>query len=304
MPERLGPSPSVTGEAALDDAGPRVERRHVGQDLGQVGGSSRVDLVDDHDVGPQQAGLTRVVRELMTGPQRVDDGDLEVGDEEGEVVVASVPDDNVTLCLGLAQDLLVVDPGVHHHAHADGLLVLLAFLHAGMGGVDLGHRCEALHSHGLEVPIGHRVAHKGDPQSRLEEYLAHPAGGLALATPGPDGADGHHRLDARQHRGRGPEKAEVRPCRQDGGGLVHHVHMRQIRVGENDFVDVLASDEVGQLCLRDDGNAVGIKRAGKRCRVRAVVDAGNLSGGEGHNLRRVIVAEHGVEVVEVAPSGA
>ena len=242
MPERRRALPERDGRGGPHDAGPRVDRRHVGQDLGEVGGSSRVDLVDDHDVGPEQAGLTRVVGELVAGPQRVDDGDLEVGDEEGEVVVASVPDDDVALCLGLAQDLLVVDPGVHHHAHADGLLVLLPFLQAGMGGVDLGHRCEALHSHGLEVPIGHRVAHEGDPEPRLEEYLAHPAGGLALATPGPHGADGHHRLDARQHRGRWPEEAEVRPCRQDGGRLVHHVDMRQIRVGEDDFVDVLAGD--------------------------------------------------------------
>ena len=193
MPESGRALPKVTGEAAFDDAGPWVGGPPRWPNLGEVGGSSRVDLVDNHDVGPEQARLTRVVGELMAGAQRVDDGDLEVGDEEGEVVVASVPDDNVTFCLGLAQDLLVVDPGVHHHAHADGLLVLLSFLQAGMGGVDLGHRCEALHSHGLEVPIGHRVAHKGDPEPasrsiwptrRVVWLLPHPVLTAQMATTG------------------------------------------------------------------------------------------------------------------------
>jgi hypothetical protein len=80
--------------------------------------------------------------------------------------------------------------------------------------------------------------------------------------------------------------------------------MREIRVGEDDFVDVLAGDQVGQLLLRHDGDAVGIQRPGQRRRVRAPFDAGNLSGGEGHDLRRLVAAEHGVEVVEVAPSGS
>ncbi len=240
----------------------------------------------------------------MAGTQRVDDGNHEVGDEEGEVVVATVPDDDVTFCLGLAQDLLVVDPGVHHHAHADGLLVLLPFLQTGVGSVDVGHRCEALHSHVLEVAVGHRVAHEGDPEPRLEEDLAHPTGGLALATPSPHGTDGHDRLDASQHCGIRPEKAEVRSRCQDGGRLVHHLDMREIRVGKDGFVDVLAGDQVGQLLLRHDGDAVGIKRPGERRRVGAAFDAGNLGGSEGHDLRRVVMAEHRVEVVEVAASGS
>jgi hypothetical protein len=85
---------------------------------------------------------------------------------------------------------------------------------------------------------------------------------------------------------------------------VHHVYMREIRVGEDDFVDMLAGDQVRQLLLRHDEDAVGIQRPGERGRVRTAFDTGNLGGSEGHDLRRVVVAEHGVEVVEVAPSGS
>jgi hypothetical protein len=47
-----------------------------------------------------------------------------------------------------------------------------------------------------------------------------------------------------------------------------------------------------------------VERAGQRRRVDATGDPGNLGRGERHHPRLRAVAEHGVEVVEVAPSGA
>src|SRR3989304_1443796 len=62
---------------------------------------------------------------LVAGPVRVGEDDLEVGPEEGQVVVAAVPEDDVGLALGRAQDALVVDAGEDEVAGRDVRLVLL-----------------------------------------------------------------------------------------------------------------------------------------------------------------------------------
>ncbi len=53
-----------------------------------------------------------------------------------------------------------------------------------------------------------------------------------------------------------------------------------------------------------DRDAVGVERSGERGGVAAVVDARDLGGGEGDDLVVGVVAEHGVEVVEIATAGA
>jgi hypothetical protein len=85
---------------------------------------------------------------------------------------------------------------------------------------------------------------------------------------------------------------------------VHHVLVRDVRVGEHDLVDPLAAGEVGQRLLGDDRDAVGVTRSGERRRVHAVRDAGDLRGGEGDDARLGVITVDDVEVMEVAPAGA
>jgi len=245
-----------------------------------------------------------VVAQLVAGPQRVGHGDVQVGREEREVVVAAVPDDDVGLGLGAIQDGAVVDAGVHHHALADGLLVLLALLDGRVAGVDVGHGREPLHAHPLQVAVGHRVADQRHAQARIQQQPADPAAGLALPGAGTDRADGHHRLGGAQHRGAGADQPEVRAGGQRDRRLVHDVLVGEVAVGQHDLVDLVVADDRRQLLLRQDRDAVGVVAAGQRGWVGAAGDPGDLGGGEGDHPGLRVVAEDGVEVVEVAPAGA
>jgi len=52
----------------------------------------------------------------MPRAMRVNQHQVEIGEVEGGVVVAAIPDNHVRLCFGGGQDPPVVDPGIDHHA--------------------------------------------------------------------------------------------------------------------------------------------------------------------------------------------
>ena len=110
-----------------------------GLDRGRLRG---VDLVDDDDVGHAQVGLARVIATLVAGAERVRDDDMEVRAEEGQVVVAPVPDDDVGLLLGRPQDGLVVHASEDDAPSVDVGLVFLALLD-GRALARAGHRALA-----------------------------------------------------------------------------------------------------------------------------------------------------------------
>ena len=170
--------------AGLDDRGGRIDAGDVGSDRVDRVGSGRVDLVDHHDVGHSQVDLAGVIVEFVTGPNASARQIGEFGTEERRVVVAPVPDDHVGLGAGLGENRGVVDAGIDHETATDGFLVLLTFLDRGVGGVDLGERREPLDPHRLQVAVGHRVPHEGDPQPGVGQQAPEIAAGLALADTG------------------------------------------------------------------------------------------------------------------------
>jgi hypothetical protein len=93
----------------------------------------------------------------LVGSERVDDHEVQVGPQEGEVVVAAVPDDDVRLGLRLLEDRRVVDAGEDDAAGLQVGLVLLALLVGAAGLLEIRAAGEALHPLGGEVAIGHRV---------------------------------------------------------------------------------------------------------------------------------------------------
>ena len=81
--------------------------------------------------------------------------------------------------------------------------------------------------------------------------------------------------------------------------------MGHVAVGEHHQIDPLGREQILQLRLGHDLNAVGIERPRQLHRIASTRDAGNLSGsGERYNLDAGVVAIGGIEVVEVASSGS
>ena len=64
----------------------------------------------------------------MPGTVRIGHHDLQVRNIEREVVVSTIPQDNVHFLLGLTQDLLVIHTGIYNDAIVDVRFVFLAFL--------------------------------------------------------------------------------------------------------------------------------------------------------------------------------
>jgi len=59
-------------------------------------GCGHVHFVDDDDVRHPEHCLAGVIRLGLVRPERIEDRDVERGLEEGEIVVAAVPDDDVS----------------------------------------------------------------------------------------------------------------------------------------------------------------------------------------------------------------
>ena len=263
-----------------------------------------VHLVDHDRVGHADVRLARVVRRLVPRPQRIRDDDAHGRPVEREVVVPAVPEQDVALRLRLRQDVGVVDAGVDDRAGRDVRLVLLALLDRGLVAVEVLERRVALHALGVQVAVRHRVPHRDDPLARVLQHAGDRARRLALAGAGAHGADRHDGNVGIEHGRVRPQEHEVGAGRHGLAALVHHVLVRDVGVREHDVVDIERRDELGELGLVVDLDAVRVVRARELRRVHPVVDERDLGRRERHDLRVGIVAEHGVEVVEVATGGS
>ena len=85
---------------------------------------------------------------------------------------------------------------------------------------------------------------------------------------------------------------------------MHQVVVVGIGVSEDYLLHVILADQLFQLFFGVNGDPLRIKLARQGGRIEAPLDVGDLGGGEGHYLIDGIVAEEGVEVVEVTPSGS
>ena len=102
----------------------------------------------------------------------------------------------------------------------------------------------------------------------------------------------------------GPRRTKLAPAAMDLGGLVHDVGVGEVAVGEMDVVDLVVGDELVELGLGLDRDALGIELAGQDRGILAALDVRDLRRREGDDPVVGVVTEVGVEVVEVAPGGA
>jgi hypothetical protein len=261
----------------------------------------RVDLVDDQQVGHAEVGFAGVVQRLVPGPVGVEKGDVKVGLVERRVVVTPVPEDDLGLLLGLAEDLLVVDAGVDDEAVVDVGLVLLPLFDGGLVAVEVLVGGEALGRLLDEVAVGHRMADGHDLLAEVAQDAGEVARGLRLADAGAHGGDGDDGLRGAQHGPGGRAEAEARPPAHHGAPLVHDVEMGDVGVGEPDLVHAVLADQRLELLFGANGDTVRIERSGQLGRVRPPLDVRDLRGGKGHDLAGLVAAKQRVEVVKVPP---
>ncbi len=204
-----------------------------------------------------------MIGELVSGPMGVEHHEVEIGTEEGEVVVAAVPDDDVDVALGPLENRRIVDARVDRRAHGDVGLVLLALLDRGLRSVEIRVAGEALHRLLLEVAVGHRMPDGGDAQSPLEQPADDEAGQSALAHARAHRADREDRDRRLEHRRARPEDPEARARRERERRAVHHLLVRDVAVREEDIVYGFFPDHARELRFGEDRDAVGIEPAGE-----------------------------------------
>ena len=310
--------------SSVDLLGRRVDFAQVGADSVDVVQRGGVDLVDDDDVSHAGDDLTRIVAHLGTGTQRVGNADGQIGNVEREVVVTAVPQHDVAAVgivlgtshlnplaglriFGLAtlQDSFVVDTSVDDVTFGDHVgFVLFHLLDGAVLVFEVIDASETLDD--LLVQIGivrHGVTHGDHSEAHSNEVFDDLTGGLRLTAAGTGGADGDDGLFGFHHGVLRAHEPEVGAGGVHDGADAHDVCIRLVAVGEHAVVNVEFLDQFGQFGLGIDADALRIEiLAGEFLRIHAVVNAGDLLGGEGHHVVVLVVTEKGVEVVEVTTS--
>ena len=263
-----------------------------------------VHLVDQDRVGHANVGLAGVIAYRVIRPVGIHDRDQYIGHVEGEVVVAPVPDHHVRFLLGLAEDRLVVYAGVDDPVGVDVRLVLLALLdrHFVLRQVVVG--LEALHRLLRQVSVGHRMSDDHDLPAGSREQLGHPSTGLALSGSGACGAHGYDGLRGFHHRLSGAEQHVGGSGGHRTGAEMHHVLVRDIAVGEHDYVHAVLCDQRFHLALGVDRDAIRVALSRENGRITPPLDVRDLRRREGYDLVVLIAAKEGVEVVKVTSGRA
>ena len=229
---------------------------------------------------------------------------MQVGNIEGEIVVAAVPQDDVHFLFSLPEDGFVIDTGIDDDAIIDVGFVFFAFLDGAFVLVEVLVGCEALHLLFDQVAVGHRMTDGGHLVAHVAQDQRNPAGGLALAGTGAHGADRHDRLGRFDLGVLRAHQAEIRAGSIHQRGLVHDNLMRHVAVGKDHLVDLQGLDQFDQVALRMDRDALRVLLAGQRSRVFALIDVRDLGGGESNDFVVGIIPEESVEIMEIAPCSA
>ena len=180
------------GRGRLDDRGGGIDRAQPFDRDAYVFGRGGVDLVQHQHVGHARDGFAGMVGGDLPRPQRIGECDVQIGPDEREIVVAAVPDDDLGLGLGGAQDRCVVDAGEDQIPDGDMRLVFLPFLDGAGGRVEIGKRCEALHALAQQIAIGHRMAQHRDALAPVAQPAREPARDRRLAAAGAHRRHGDH----------------------------------------------------------------------------------------------------------------
>jgi len=83
---------------------------------------------------------------------------------------------------------------------------------------------------------------------------------------------------------------------------VHHVFVRHIAIGENDFMYRMRATQLFELRLVGDRNPIGIEGTSEQRWIAPARDPGDLCCGEGGDFNGRIVTKDHIKVMEIAAS--
>ena len=179
------------------------------------------------------------------------------------------------------------------------VLVLLALLDGRLVLGKISVSGEALHTLPVEIAIRHRVPNDANSETPLGKNAPHLPRHRTLAGSRSDRSHSDHRLRRLQHRRRRNLQRSSR--RHRPSSKVHDVGMRNVRIGEDHFVDPVLGYERLEPLFSEDRDAVGVAVSRQLRRIATVIDIRDLGRRESNDLGVGVVAQRHVEVVEVAP---
>jgi hypothetical protein len=160
---------------SLNDGGPGVVLAHVlAHDIYVVGGGG-VHFVDDHHMGAAQIDLPGIIAELMAGTMRIGHHDFQVGGIKGRVIIAAVPQNEITLPLGLTKNAFVIHAGINHGAVHNVGLVFLALFDSALVAFQVFEAAKTLHRLLGQIAIGHGMANDHRLPSQAAQFSRYTA---------------------------------------------------------------------------------------------------------------------------------
>src|SRR5208282_575204 len=178
-----------------------------------------------------------------------------------------------------------------------------AFLDGALLQIEVLHGGEPLDSLRRKIAVRHGVSNDHRPLALPAQLCRDQSRNRALAasrshrTHGNDGDRGF------ELRVLGSQKPEIGVCSHRTGAEMHEVLVGNIAIGKHYRINRVFSDQVFQIFLFEDRNALRIQAAGQFRRITTAGNVGNLSGSERNYLVVGIITKYDVEIVEVPAGG-
>src|SRR5271157_2543036 len=129
----------------------------------------------------------------MTRSKRVNDNDLQIRVVEWEIIVSAIPQNDISLLLSLAQNLLIIYASVDDVTYVDVRLIFFPLFNRTLISLQVIVRSETLANLIREYSVRHRVTDNNHPPKILLERSRNGSRNRALTNPSPDTANGNHR---------------------------------------------------------------------------------------------------------------
>jgi len=153
-----------------------------------------------------------MVAGFVAGTQRIGEHDMKVRPDEGEVVVAAVPENDVGFGFGGVEDPPVVDPGKNRVAGARWGSYSSRSSTVQCASSRSARLAKALDRRSLQVAVGHRVANHRHAQAAAAQQTRKVARGLRLAATGAHRRDRDHRQPDGSMVRLGPSRTKSAPA--------------------------------------------------------------------------------------------
>src|SRR5210317_2160499 len=238
----------------------------------------------------------------MARPMRISNANPKIGFVERRIVVAAVPDNYVSLFFRFFENRGVIRTCVDDHAIGNMRLVFFTFLNRALVPNKVLEGLETLYGLPCQVPVWHWMTNGDCLQAEVTQYIGDTSRNLALAAAGSDRRNRDNRLARGQHGPFDVKQIERNAFRGDLFAALIDVIHADVRVGKDHFVNVILIENLFEVFLWHDRNALWIQRASQFDRITAILDMWNLGSRKRNDFDALLVAIEAVEQVKV-PAG-